>query len=88
MTPCTQWRKTETAYAVWRNHATHLSSQLTTVVCPMEVPPPEAVTAFLLSSGRKVLEEKEKRPSCVQTRPCLTRNTSRMSPLALAKSGN
>ena len=65
-----------------------LKSQLTTVVCPIEVPPPGVVTVFLLSSGRKVLEEKENRPSCVQTRPCFTRNTSRMSPLALAKSGN
>ena len=40
------------------------------------------------SSGRKVLELKLNRPNWLQTSECLTRNTSKISPDVLAKSGN
>jgi hypothetical protein len=49
---------------------------------------PAAGVDFFLSSGRNVFDENENLPSWVQTRPCLTRNTSRMSPLALANRGS
>jgi hypothetical protein len=36
----------------------------------------------------KDFEEKENRPSWLQTSECLTRNTSKMSPVVLASSGS
>ena len=42
----------------------------------------------LRSSGRNVLELKLNRPNWLHTRECLTRNTSKMSPEVLARSGS
>ena len=41
-----------------------------------------------LSSGRNVFEENENRPKWLQTRECLMRKTSKMSPAVLDRSGS